>query len=85
MGFRLSGVDGYTKMSNGAPEKHTIEYPCRVVNRFQCPYERINSKEEDVVNIDSNFDIEDLFRLQKWPSLLKLHWREQGRMIQRFR
>jgi hypothetical protein len=36
-----------------------IEYPCQVVNRFRCPFERsVNGK-------DSSFDVNDLFRLSK--------------------
>jgi hypothetical protein len=49
----------------GEPEKDPIQYPCQVVNRFQCPYERINTKEEDVANTNSYFDVEDLFRLHR--------------------
>ena len=37
------------------------EYPCKVVDRFQCPYERTN--DESAMN--SAFDVEDLFRLEK--------------------
>jgi hypothetical protein len=35
------------------------EYPCQVVNRFRCPFERsANGK-------DTSFDVDDLFRLSK--------------------
>jgi hypothetical protein len=35
------------------------QYPCKVVNRFQCPYERTNDK----TAINSDFDVKDLFKL----------------------
>jgi hypothetical protein len=42
------------------------EYPCRVVNRFQCPYERTYIKEDHNLGaINSNFGVEDLFRLHE--------------------
>jgi hypothetical protein len=37
------------------------QYPCQVVDRFQCPYERTNG--ESAMN--SAFDVEDFFRLEK--------------------
>ena len=36
-----------------------IQYPCQVVNRFQCPFERNAS------GIYAPFDVDDLFRLHK--------------------
>jgi hypothetical protein len=36
-------------------------YPCEVVDRFQCPYERTNVKRAT----DSAFEVEDLFKLEK--------------------
>jgi hypothetical protein len=36
-----------------------IQYPCQVVNRFQCPFERNASGK------DTPFDTDDLFRLHK--------------------
>lgn len=43
------------------------QYPCEVVNRFQCPYERTSVKSDDDVSesLNSNFDVEDLFKLEK--------------------
>ena len=42
--------------------KHdSTKYPCEVVNRFQCPYERTNVKKA----VNSAFDVEDLFKLEK--------------------
>jgi hypothetical protein len=60
-------------LNNSEPEKHPIQYPCRVVNRFQCPYERTNIKEADVVGTtNSHFDVEDLFRLQKMAFIVEI-------------
>jgi hypothetical protein len=42
-----------------------LQYPCEVVNRFQCPYERANIKGHDDGAMNSNFDVEDLFKLHK--------------------
>lgn len=36
-----------------------VEFPCRVVNRFQCPYERCANRK------DKGFDVDDLFRLRE--------------------
>ena len=35
-----------------------IQYPCQVVNRFQCPFERSTNRKE------TSFDVDDLFRLR---------------------
>jgi hypothetical protein len=35
-----------------------IQYPCQVVNRFQCPFERSANRKE------TSFDLDDLFRLR---------------------
>jgi hypothetical protein len=50
-------------LSNSRQE-NPIEYPCPVVNRFQCPYEKANTKEDnDVKATNSYCNVEDLFRL----------------------
>ena len=42
------------------------QYPCEIVNRFQCPYERSNvNRDNDPRAVSSNFDVEDLFRLEE--------------------
>jgi hypothetical protein len=57
---------------NGEQEKDPIQYPCQVVNRYQCPYERTNINEEnDDIATNSHFDVDDLFRLRRWHLLLK--------------
>jgi hypothetical protein len=49
------------------------QYPCQVVDRFQCPYERTNLKEANNVEAtNSHFDVEDLFRLQKMVFIVEI-------------
>ena len=43
-------------------DQDPLQYPCEVVNRFQCPYERNNNTKRAV---NSTFDVEDLFKLEK--------------------
>jgi hypothetical protein len=54
-------------LTNSQEQKDLIQYPCQVVNRFQCPYERtnINGDDDDIRATNSAFDVEDLFRLHK--------------------
>ena len=40
-----------------------VHYPCPVVNRFECPYEKDNVSLS--VNTKKKFDVEDLFELEK--------------------
>jgi hypothetical protein len=44
-------------LNNGALQGDGIQYPCQVVNRFQCPLER-NASGKDTLS-----DVDDLFRL----------------------
>jgi predicted transcriptional regulator len=53
---------------DGEQEEEHILYPCQVVNRFQCPYERTNVKK--VVN--SAFDVEVLFKLEKMAFVVEI-------------
>jgi hypothetical protein len=46
-------------LDNGTLQGDRIQYPCQVVNRFQCPFERNASGN------DTPFDVDDLFRLYK--------------------
>ena len=42
------------------------QYPCKVVNRFRCPYEITNVKRDDDLGAkNSIFGVEDLFRLER--------------------
>lgn len=53
-------------LTNGQQQKCLSQYPCEVVSRFQCPYERSDNKEDDDgVNTYSNFDVEELFKLRR--------------------
>jgi hypothetical protein len=71
-------------LNNDEQKKGQVQYPCRVVNRFQCPYERTSVRDENkVVSANSHIDVEDLFRLQKM-ALLKLYLRKHERKIQKF-
>jgi hypothetical protein len=36
-----------------------VEYPCQVVNKFRCPFERSTNGK------DTGFDVDDLFKLSK--------------------
>lgn len=50
-----------------------VQYPCEVVNRFQCPYEMTNVKRDDHLgNANSNFDVEDLFRLERMAFVVEI-------------
>jgi hypothetical protein len=43
-----------------------VQYPCEVVNRFQCPYEMTNVKGDDDLGVmNSIFSVENLFRLER--------------------
>lgn len=47
-------------------KQNLLQYPCEVVNRFRCPYERTNIKiEQNPGAGNSNFNVEDLFKLEK--------------------
>ena len=50
-----------------------IHYPCRVVNRFQCPYGKTNMKNDDNSDvINPPFETEDLFRLQRMAFAIEI-------------
>lgn len=57
-------------ISKGLGLKST-EYPCQVVNRFRCPYER-TKEEENHVSTNPHFDVEDLFRLRKMAFVVEI-------------
>jgi len=42
------------------------EYPCQVVNRFRCPFERSTN------GTDTGFDVDDLIRLSKWAFAVEI-------------
>jgi len=45
-------------LEDGANKNNPMPYPCYVVNRFECPYEKGNG-------MDARFNVEDLFDLAK--------------------
>jgi hypothetical protein len=47
-------------LNNDALQGDREEYPCQVVNRFQCPFERNAASRKD-----TTFDVDDLFRLHE--------------------
>lgn len=53
-------------------ENDPIEYPCRIINRFQCPYEwtRITKGDDEAMN--SNFKVDNLFELQKMAFIVEI-------------
>lgn len=54
-------------------EQCAPEYPCQVVNRFQCPYKRTNVKEDrDIEAPTPDFDVDDLFRLHKMAFIVEI-------------
>lgn len=53
-------------LCNDKQENNPIEYPCQVVNRFQCPFER-NASEKD-----TSLNVRDLFRLHKMAFAVEL-------------
>lgn len=54
-------------------EQNIIQYLCKVVNRFQCPYNRMNIKEgQNIERTSSNFDVEDLFKLQRMAFMVEI-------------
>ena len=70
IGINRLVAKGLTKHEHGID---SIQYPCRVVNRFQCPYDRTNMK-NDSNNDATNppFETEDLFRLQQMAFVVEL-------------
>jgi hypothetical protein len=57
-------------------QENSIEYPCQVVNRYQCPYERTTNKEnreaDNNVGETNSYFVEDLFRLQKMAFIVEI-------------
>ena len=53
-------------LNNGTLQGDGIQYPCQVVNRFQCPFERNASGK------DTPFNVDELFRLHKMAFAVEL-------------
>lgn len=47
-------------LNDGTMQGDGTQYPCEVVNRFQCPFESNAASGKDLA-----FDVDDLFRLHK--------------------
>jgi D-arabinose 1-dehydrogenase-like Zn-dependent alcohol dehydrogenase len=55
------GINRLVSKGLAERESNLPQHPCRIVNRFQCPYERTNIKGGDNLGaMNSNFDVEDL-------------------------
>jgi hypothetical protein len=58
----FTGIDRLFAKRLTDGEQGPVQYPCEVVNKFQCPYERDNNIKRAA---NSTFDAEDLFKLEK--------------------
>jgi hypothetical protein len=58
-GLVLGGGEEEEEENDGKNNNNSVQYPCPIVNRFQCPYEK------DKVSKNAKFDVEDLFELEK--------------------
>jgi hypothetical protein len=71
-------------LTNG--KQDPLQYPCEVVNRFQCPYERTNFKiEENPGAGNSNFNVEDLFRLERMSFMVEISLAKARKVDSRIR
>ena len=52
-------VVGEEEENDGKNNNNSVQYPCPIVNRFECPCEK------DKVSKNANFNVEDLFELEK--------------------
>lgn len=67
------GINRLVAKGLGNGKQDRIQYRCLVVNRFQCPYERTNIKEDYKIEaINSHFNVEDLFRLQRMAFVVEI-------------
>ncbi|MGH9984822.1 MAG: hypothetical protein ACRD8W_12800 [Nitrososphaeraceae archaeon] len=76
----FTGIDRLVAkvLTNGDP----LQYPCEVVNRFQCPYERNNNTN---IAVNSIFDVEDLFELEKMAFAVEISLAIAGKEDSRIR
>jgi hypothetical protein len=54
-------------LNDGTLQGDGIQYPCQVVNRFQCPFERNAAS-----RTDTSFNVDDLFRLYKLAFVVEM-------------
>lgn len=59
-------------LTNDEPEKDPVQYPCQVVNRFQCHYEQREVKGINNKATIAPFDVQDLFRLSKMAFVIEI-------------
>jgi hypothetical protein len=54
-------------------QQNPLQFPCKVVNRFQCPYEETNTKNNNIPGtLDSNFNINELFNLERMAFVVEI-------------
>lgn len=58
-------------LNNGEQQRNGIQYPCQIVNRFECPYERTDINDDSVEHKKPHF-VEDLFRLQRMAFIVEI-------------
>jgi hypothetical protein len=69
------GINGLVAkgLKNGAPQGDGIQYPCQIVNRFRCPFER------NAIGNDTTFEVDDLFRLHKVAFAVEISLAKAGK------
>jgi hypothetical protein len=73
-------------LTNREREIEPIQYPCQVVNRFQCPYERTDIKgDDDLGAMNSNLDVGDLFKLHKMAFAVEISFAKARKEDSRIR
>ena len=65
-------------LTNGQQQRDLVQYPCQVVNRFQCPYEVNNDQ-------DKMFYVDDLFRLHKMAFAVEISFAKARKEDSRLR
>jgi hypothetical protein len=63
IGINRLAAKGLEVENDGKNNNNSVQYPCSVVNRFECPYEKDNVSSS--VNTKKKFNVEDLFELEK--------------------
>jgi hypothetical protein len=78
----FTGIDRLVAKGLTDGDQDPLHYPCKVVNRFQCPYERNNNIKRAV---NSTFDVEDLFELEKMAFAVEISLAIAGKEDSRIR
>ena len=67
------GINRLVSKGLNDTKQDPVQYPCQIVNRFQCPYERTNAKRDDVSGaLNSSFNVEDLFSLERMAFVVEI-------------